>query len=138
MQSSTISFKFQKLIQSLIECLKLGNARNCSTVFRKKLHIWYPSEFWIRLLLFFLFIIEFYRCCMRVVVDNQPFPYEIQCECYKKIASRSWPVLFVLTYFSPYTYPLLFCRKIKLLWSLFSSANQTTGHCSMIYITRLF
>ena len=64
-------------------------------------------------LLFFLFIIEFYRCCIRVAVDNQSFPYEIQCACYKKIASRSWPVLFILTYFSPYTYPLLFCRKIK-------------------------
>ena len=27
----------------------------------------------------------------------QSFPYENYCECYKKLASRSWPVLFTLT-----------------------------------------
>ena len=29
----------------------------------------------------------------------QSFPYKNHCKCYEKLASRSWPVLFTLTYF---------------------------------------
>ena len=29
----------------------------------------------------------------------QSFPYENHCECYKKLASRLWPLLFTLTYY---------------------------------------
>ena len=45
-------------------------------------------------------------------VKPQSFPYENQCEYYIKLALRSWPVLFTLTYFF-YTYTLLVCGKIK-------------------------
>ena len=31
--------------------------------------------------------------------EGQSFPYEHHCECYKKLASWSWPVLFALTNF---------------------------------------
>ena len=31
--------------------------------------------------------------------NTKSFPYENRCECYKKLASRLWPVLFILTYF---------------------------------------
>ena len=30
---------------------------------------------------------------------TQSFSYESHCKCYKKLASRSWPVLFTTTYF---------------------------------------
>ena len=43
----------------------------------------------------------------------QSIPCENHCECYKKLASRLWPVLFTLTYFFSYTYTLLLCWKIK-------------------------
>ena len=33
------------------------------------------------------------------ISDIQSFPYENHCECYKKLASGLWPVLFTLTYF---------------------------------------
>ena len=29
--------------------------------------------------------------------DIQTFPYVNRCKCYKKLAGRSWPVLFTLT-----------------------------------------
>ena len=34
-----------------------------------------------------------------LVLLPQSFPYENHCECYKKLVSRWWPVLFTLTYF---------------------------------------
>ena len=40
------------------------------------------------------------------------FPYENLREYYKKLAWRSWPMLFTLTDFS-YTYTFLLCWKIK-------------------------
>ena len=43
----------------------------------------------------------------------QSFPYKNHCECYKKLASRSWPVLFTLNLIFSYTCTLLFCCKIK-------------------------
>ena len=30
---------------------------------------------------------------------QQSFPYENNCKCYKKLASKLWPVLFTLPYF---------------------------------------
>ena len=43
---------------------------------------------------------------------RESFPYENNCECYRKLASKSWPVLFTLIYFF-YTHTLLFFWKIK-------------------------
>ena len=43
--------------------------------------------------------------------DTKSFPYENNCECYKKLASKMWPVLFTVIFFvihSP-----LFWWKIK-------------------------
>ena len=48
----------------------------------------------------------------KMTPQQQSFPYENHCECYKKFASRSWPVLFTLNYFS-YTYTLIICGKIE-------------------------
>ena len=45
---------------------------------------------------------------LQPAMQVQSFPYENHCECYKKLASRSWPVLFTLTYFFLYMHsPLL-------------------------------
>ena len=44
---------------------------------------------------------------------TQSFPYENNCQCYKKLASRSQPMLFTPTYFCSHTYSLLFCWEIK-------------------------
>ena len=53
------------------------------------------------------------------------FLHENYCEYYRKLASRSWPVLFTLTCFF-------------LLHTLSrSAANQNTDHCSIMYITRV-
>ena len=41
----------------------------------------------------------------------QSFPYENHCKCYRKLTSRSWPVLFAITYF--FLCILLFRFKIK-------------------------
>ena len=45
----------------------------------------------------------------------QSFPYEYHCKYYKKLGSRSWPVLFTLTVLlSSYTYTSTFSSwKIK-------------------------
>ena len=45
--------------------------------------------------------------------ENQLFPYENHCECYKKLASQSWPVLFTITYFFSYICTLLFYWKMR-------------------------
>ena len=63
----------------------------------------------------------------------QPFPYGNLWECYKKLASRLWSLLYIYLFFS---FPLVLENK-KLLQLLFSSANWTTDYCSIIYITRL-
>ena len=34
-----------------------------------------------------------------IQLATQSFPFANHCECYKKVASRSWPVLFTLTDF---------------------------------------
>ena len=44
---------------------------------------------------------------------TQSFPYENHCECYKKLTSSSWPMLFTPTDFFSFTYTLLSCGKIK-------------------------
>ena len=45
------------------------------------------------------------------------FPYENQCECYKNLASRSWPMLFTLNYFFLYIHSPYLLENKKLLWS---------------------
>ena len=54
---------------------------------------------------------------------HQFFPCENHCNCYKKVASRLWFVLFTLTYFFLYIHSPLLLENKKLLWPLFSSAN---------------
>ena len=65
------------------------------------------------------------------------FSCENHYQCYKKLLSRFWPMLFTFTYFLFYIDPLLLQNK-KLFWLLSSSANCTSDHYSMIYILRLF
>ena len=60
--------------------------------------------------------------------SSQSFSHENHCKCYKKLTSRSWPMLFTLAYFFFFFLHTLFCIKNKrLLWMLFSSAALTTG-----------
>ena len=49
------------------------------------------------------------------VCHKQPFPYENHCKCYKKLASRLWPVLFTLTDFFLYKHSPLLLENKKLL-----------------------
>ena len=84
---------------------------------------------------------SFRGICMRCNILKlhpiiQSFPHESRWECYRKLASRQWLVLFTLAYFFSYAYSPLLLDNKKLLWSLFSSVNQTSEHCSMIYILR--
>ena len=44
----------------------------------------------------------------------QSFPYENHCECYKKLASRLWPVLFTLRFFL-YIHTLVLLQNKKFL-----------------------
>ena len=60
-------------------------------------------------------------------ISNQSFPWENHFECYKKLASRLWPVLFTLIYFFSYTYILLYCWKIK-------HCDHCSDVCVYIYI----
>ena len=53
----------------------------------------------------------------------QSFPYENHCKCYKKLASRLWPMLFTLTFFFLNIHSPLLLENKKLWWLLFSSAN---------------
>ena len=46
---------------------------------------------------------------------KQPFPLENHCKCYKKLASRLWPVLFTLTDFFLYKHSPLLLENKKLL-----------------------
>ena len=71
----------------------------------------------------------------------QSFLYENHCDCYKKLASISWPVIFTLTiflYFFLYMQSPLLMGNKRLLWSLFSYGIRPWNHCSMTYITILF
>ena len=54
---------------------------------------------------------------------EQPFSYENHSECYKKLVSRSWPMLFTLSFFFLHIHSPLLLGNKNLLWSLFSSAN---------------
>ena len=79
-----------------------------------------------------------FQYCISNILNNyrKSFPHENHCQCCKKLASRSWLVLFTLTFF--YIHSPLLQQNKNLSWLLFSSANQITYHCSAIYITRLF
>ena len=82
-------------------------------------------------------IVKTIRSNYQILCNYQFFSNENHCNCYKKLASRSWTVLFTITIFS-YTYTLLFCWKIKkVVMLLFSPANYNKNHCSMIYIKKL-
>ena len=61
----------------------------------------------------------------RQIYTIQPFSYENHCKCYKKLSSRSWPVLFTPTnFFFLYTYSPLLPKNKKLLWLLFFLSNK--------------
>ena len=57
-------------------------------------------------------IVKTIRSNYQILCNYQFFSNENHWNCYKKLASRSWPVLFTITIFS-YTCTLLFCWKIK-------------------------
>ena len=42
---------------------------------------------------------EIYTTLNSELGPSQSFPYENHCKCYKKLASRLWPVLYILTHF---------------------------------------
>ena len=81
----------------------------------------------------------------------QSSPYENHCKCYKKLTSRSWPMLYTLTYFFSYTYKsccdrcfpqqiTLFnyiCYKTILVWKLVSIwlTNTTVADYRCIFRT---
>ena len=56
------------------------------------------------------------KMCTKSYSQTQSFPYQNHCECYKKLASRSWSVLFTLTYFF-------------LIHTLSPSAGKVVTHC---------
>ena len=57
----------------------------------------------------FLFCLGSFVCCLHLLYqEKQSFPCKHLSECYKKLASRLWLVLFTLSYFFSYTYTLLF------------------------------
>ena len=71
-----------------------------------------------------------------------PFPYENHLECYKKLASRSWPVLFTLIYFFLYIHsPVLlqnkkFLRRLSQIVCMVTTININNIHASKIMHTQ--
>ena len=55
----------------------------------------------------------------------QFFPCANYCECYKRLPSRSWSMLFTLTIFS-FTYTLPVCAKIIVIAVFLSKLNHRT------------
>ena len=56
--------------------------------------------------------------------DTESFPYETQCECYKKVASRLRPILFTVTsFFLSHTHSSILWQNKKLLSLLLSLAT---------------
>ena len=71
-------------------------------------------------------------------VTFQSLPYENHCECYKNLAWRLWPVIFIFTYFFLiHKFSPVLRQNEMLLWLLFSSASKTTDHFSSIHITSI-
>ena len=66
------------------------------------------------------------------------FPYGNHWKCYKKTCIKIVAQAIYSCLLFSYTYTLLFCWKIELLWLQFSSANWTTDQCSIIFIISLF
>ena len=68
----------------------------------------------------------------------QSFSYENLCESYKKFASRSWPILFTLSYFFLCIHsPLLLENEVVLIDISLSKLDRRPLF-NDIYITRLF
>ena len=72
-----------------------------------------------------------FKILLKKFAVPQSFSYENHCECYKKLASRLWPVLFTLISYLFFSYKYtLFCWKIKSCDRCFSQQikPQTTIH----------
>ena len=59
----------------------------------------------------YIFILLFSKSCF--IVAFAIIEHVTKIMCYKKLASRLWPMLFILTDFFSFTYTFLFCGKIK-------------------------